>query len=174
VREEIVPLLFPTADLETRVAILRRKAKQARVVLPKDVALYIAQNLRSNAHAQEHALLRLMAHSSMTGTEITLTYTQGVLKNFIDAQARTVAVDSLPQLLSQQFGAKEAETRRQGSTATNHDFIFFLLKARDGRKTSRVRHELEVHMRESERERLARRDAYERELECRAKKRKQA
>jgi chromosomal replication initiation ATPase DnaA len=174
VRQEFVPHPIPTTDLETRVAILRKKAKQARVVLPKDVALYIAQNLQSNAHAQEVALFRLMAHSSMTGTEITLTYTQQVLKSFIDAQACPVAVDSLPQLLPQQFGAKEAKTRRQGSTATNHDFVFFLLKARDGRKTSRVRYELEVHMRESERERLARRDAYERELECRAKKRKQA
>jgi hypothetical protein len=64
-------------------------------MLPRDVALYIAQNVRSNARALEGALIRLTAYSSMTGREITLAYTQKVLKNFIAAQAGKVIVDSL-------------------------------------------------------------------------------
>jgi hypothetical protein len=174
VREESIFHLIPTADLETRVAILRERADQLKVTLSRDVALYIAQNVRSNARAMDLALIRLLAHSSLTGTEITLTYTQRVLKGCIDAQTRTVAVDRLEELPSQQFGSKEAKIRRHDPTAADRGFIFCLLKAREGRKTSRVRCELEVNMRESERERLARRDAYERELECRTKKRKQA
>ena len=75
-----------TPDLETRVAILRKRAEQDKVILPEDVALYIAQNVRSNASALEGALIRLLARSSLIGTDITLNYTKQVLKNFIDLQ----------------------------------------------------------------------------------------
>jgi len=54
----------------------------------------------------------------------------------------------------------------------DRSFVFCLLKTREGRAISRVRQEFEVNMRECEREQLARRDAYERELERRAKKQK--
>ena len=168
--EESVPNMIQTPDLETAVAILRKSAEQEKVALPKDVTLYIAQNLRLNAGALQGALIRLIAHSSLTGTEITLNYTRQVLKNFIDAQAREV--NPLQKLNSQQPGAKETKIKRQDPIAAGNHFVFCLLKTRDGRRTSRVRHELEVNMRESERDRLARRDAYERELERCARKRK--
>ena len=173
VGEESVPKLIQTPDLETRVAILRKRAKQAQVTLPTDVALFIAQNVRSNESALVGALMRLMAHFSLSGTEITLKFTQQVLANFIAAEARKVIVDPLQKLPPGQRGTKEAKIRRQDPTAADRHFVFCLVKTREGRKTSRVRHELEVNMRESERERLARCDAYERELERRSKKRKQ-
>jgi chromosomal replication initiator protein len=77
-------------DLETKVAILQKKAEQERVTLPTDVALFIASNIRSNVRELEGALIRLVAHSSLIGTEISLPYAQQVLKNFIDSQARKV------------------------------------------------------------------------------------
>jgi len=169
--EKSVPNLIPRFGLEAIIAILRKSAEQKKIKLPKDVALYVAQNLRSNAQALEGALMRVIAYSSLTGTEITLATTQRVLKDFIDEQGHNVPVDSLPSLVPGRFGAKEAKIRFQDSTAADSQVVFSLLKAGDGRKTIRV---LEVNMRESERERLARRDTYERELECRAKKRKQA
>jgi chromosomal replication initiation ATPase DnaA len=173
VREESVPNLIQSLGLEARLTFLRNRAKQEELKLPTDVALYIAQNVRSNARALEGALARLMAHSSFTGTQITLKYTQQVLANFIAAEAQNVDVDPLQKLLSQPFGNKEAKIGRQHPTGPDRDFVFWLVKTRDGR-TSRIRHELEVNMRESERERLARRDAFERELERRAaKKRRQ-
>jgi hypothetical protein len=173
VTEKSVPNLIQAFDLEAIVASLRMKAGQVKVKLPRDAALYIARNLRSNARAMESALMRLIAFSSTTGTAITLAYTQRVLKNFIDAHAGTGTVDPFQRSLSQQLVSKEAKVRPQGSTSADRQFVFCLLKIRDGRKTSRVRHELEVNMREGERERLARRDGYERDLERRAKKRKQ-
>jgi hypothetical protein len=171
-RDECAPNMIPTPDLEALVARLQKKAEQVDVKLPADAALYIAQSLRSNARALDRALLRVIAYSSTTGTEITLAYTQRVLKSFVDGQGHKVPVNSLPDLLSQGIGTKEAKIKFQDSMAADRQFVF-LMKIRDGRKTSRVRHELEVNMRESERVRLARRDVYERELECRAKKRKQ-
>jgi len=182
--EESVRNLIPTPDLEAIVAHLRKRAEREKIKLPADVALYIAQNFRSNAKALEGVLLRLVAHSSLTGTAITLANTQQVLKNFIEAEGRKVTADPFQGLLAQQLAKEfkvrpenattaEAKVRPQRSPVADHSFIFCLLKAGDGRKTSRVRHILEVNMRESEREWLARRDAYERELERRARKRRQ-
>src|SRR5271157_4664448 len=82
-------------DLETKVAILQKKAEQEQVTLPTDVALFIASNIRSNVRELEGALIRLVAHSSLIGAEITLPYTQQVLKNFIDSQARKVTIESI-------------------------------------------------------------------------------
>jgi chromosomal replication initiation ATPase DnaA len=173
VEEEIVASLIQSLGLEARFALLRQRAEQAKVTLPKDVALYIAQNVRSNAHALENALNRLTAYSSVAGTQITLAFTQRVLKSFIDAQKRTVIVDSFKNLPRQRFGMRVSEIGFQEQVAADPQVAFSLLKTGEGRKNSRVRHQLEVNMRESERERLARRDVYERELEVRAKKRRQ-
>ncbi len=177
VGEESVPNLIQSPELERMVAILRKRAEQAKVTLPKDVAFYLAQNLRSSTRALEGALLRLMAHSSLSGTAITLTYTQRVLKHFIDAQAHKALVDSFLKMPPEQRGTTEAKIRCEDwvasdRAATVRNFVF-CLQTREGRKNRRVRHELEVNMRESERERLARWDAYERGLERRAKRRKQ-
>src|SRR5437764_15301687 len=79
-------------DLETKVAILQKKGEQERITLPTDVALYVASNIRSNVRELEGALIRLVAHSSLIGAEITLPYAQQVLKNFIDSQARKVTI----------------------------------------------------------------------------------
>ncbi len=87
-------------DLETKVAILQKKAEQERVTLPTDVALFIATNIRSNVRELEGALIRLVAHSSLIGAEITLPYTQQVLKNFIDSQARKVTIESIQKAVA--------------------------------------------------------------------------
>ena len=176
-----VPHLVLTRDLDARVAILRKTAAKINLILPADVALYIAQNVRSNSRALEEAVFRLMGYSLVTNTQITLQYTQHVLRNFIAAEARKQVVEpidplrKLPSLGSRTrgFGTKEAMAKGPDRAEADRRFVFWLVKTRDGRKISRVRHELEVNLRESERERLARRDVYERELERRAKKRKQ-
>ena len=178
--EEGVSHPVQALELETIVAVLRKRAEQAKVTLPKDVAFYLAQNIRSSTKALEGALLRLIAHASMAGTAITLTYTRQVLRHFIDVEAHKVLVaqahkplgDPFPKILPEQSGTIEANIRRQDRVVSDHDFIF-CLQTRDVGNNRRVRYELEVNMRESERERLARWDAYERGLERRSKTRKQ-
>ena len=169
--EQTLPNLIQTFDLERRAAILQKRAAQQKVKLPKDVALYLAQNVRSSSSTLECVLRLLIVNSSFTRTEITLTYTQQLLKNIINLEARRFTADPLQNMHLDQRGTNEARTRPQDPMAAGSPVVFCLLKMQQGR--TRVRNELEVNMRESERERLARGDAYERESERRAKKRKQ-
>jgi chromosomal replication initiator protein len=103
-------------DLETKVAILQKKAENERVSLPTDVALYIASNIRSNVRELEGALIRLIAHSSLIGAEITLPYAQQVLKNFIDSQARKVTIESIQKAVAEQFGLRLAEIKAKNNS----------------------------------------------------------
>ncbi len=103
-------------DLETKVAILQKKAEQEKVRLPTDVALYVAQNIRSNVRELEGALIRLVAHSSLIGAEITLTYAQSVLKNFIDSQARRVTIESIQKMVAEQFGLRLVEIKAKDNS----------------------------------------------------------
>src|SRR5579872_2133477 len=103
-------------DLETKVAILQKKSEQEKVSLPTDVALYIASNIRSNVRELEGALIRLVAHSSLIGAEITLPYTQQVLKNFIDSQARKVTIESIQKSVAEQFGLKLVEIKAKNNS----------------------------------------------------------
>ena len=103
-------------DLETKVAILQKKAEQERVTLPTDVALFIASNIRSNVRELEGALIRLVAHASLIGADITLPYTQQVLKNFIDSQARKVTIESIQKAVAEQFGLRLVEIKAKNNS----------------------------------------------------------
>ncbi len=65
--------------------------------VPNDVALFIAQNIRSNVRELEGALIRLLAYCSLTGAEVTVQTAQQVLKNFIEQQTRKITIDSHPE-----------------------------------------------------------------------------
>src|SRR6516162_7618077 len=103
-------------DLETKVAILQKKAETERVMLPTDVALYIASNIRSNVRELEGALIRLTAYVSLIGAEITLPYAQQVLKNFIDSQVRKVTIEAIQKAVSEQFGLRPAEIKAKNNS----------------------------------------------------------
>ena len=103
-------------DLETKVAILQKKAEQEHVTLPTDVALFIASNIRSNVRELEGALIRLVAHSSLIGAEISLQYAQQVLKNFIDSQARKVTIESIQKAVAEQFGLRLIEIKAKNNS----------------------------------------------------------
>ena len=103
-------------DLETKVAILQKKAEQEKVSLPTDVALYIASNIRSNVRELEGALIRLTAHSSLIGADVTLPYAQQVLKGFIDSQARKVTIESIQKAVAEQFGLRLVEIKAKNNS----------------------------------------------------------
>jgi len=103
-------------DLETKVAILQKKAEQEHVTIPTDVALFIASNIRSNVRELEGALIRLVAHSSLIGADISLQYAQQVLKNFIDSQARKVTIESIQKVVAEQFGLRLIEIKAKNNS----------------------------------------------------------
>src|SRR3954470_6025484 len=102
-------------DLETKVAILQKKAESEHVILPTDVALFIASNIRSNIRELEGALIRLKAKSSLEGREINLNYAQEVLRNFIDAQTKKVTIESIQKAVSEQFGMRLPEIKAKNN-----------------------------------------------------------
>jgi chromosomal replication initiator protein len=103
-------------DLETKVAILQKKAEADRVALPNDVALYIASNIRSNVRELEGALIRLLAYASLTGVTVNLPTTQQVLKNIIDAQSRKVNIETIQKAVAEQFGLRVAEIKAKDNS----------------------------------------------------------
>jgi chromosomal replication initiator protein len=108
-------------DLETKVAILQKKAESEQVTLPTDVALYIASNIRSNVRELEGALIRLTAYASLTGVEINLQTAQEVLKNVIDSQVRKITIDSIQKAVCEQFGLKLPELKAKNNS---HVIVF--------------------------------------------------
>jgi chromosomal replication initiator protein len=103
-------------DLETKVAILQKKAESERVTLTTDLALYIASNVRTNVRELEGALIRLMAYCSLTGAEINLATAQQVLKNFIDSQARKVTIEAIQKAVAEQFGLRMTEIKTKSNS----------------------------------------------------------
>ena len=103
-------------DLETKVAILQKKAESERVSLSTDLALYIASNVRTNVRELEGALIRLMAYCSLTGAEVNLVTAQQVLKNFIDSQARKITIDAIQKAVAEQFGLRATEIKAKSNS----------------------------------------------------------
>ncbi len=108
-------------DLETKVAILQKRAEMDHVALPMDVAYFVAANIRSNVRELEGALIRLIAKSSLESQEITLGYAQSALRNFIDAQVRKVTIDSIQKAVSEQFGLRATEIKAKNNS---HSIVF--------------------------------------------------
>jgi len=108
-------------DLETKVAILQKKAESEQVMLPTDVALFIASNIRSNVRELEGALIRLTAYSSLTGVDVNLQTAQDVLKNVIDSQVRKITIDSIQKAVCEQFGLKIIELKAKNNS---HVIVF--------------------------------------------------
>ena len=75
-------------DLETKVAILKKKAEAEGVPLPDNVAIYIAGKIKSNIRELEGSLIRLIAYASLTGREISLPLAQDVLRNVLQHDER--------------------------------------------------------------------------------------
>ena len=93
-------------ELETRVAILLKKAAQANVHLPDDAAFFIAQKIRSNVRELEGALKRVIANSHFTGSEITLPFIKESLKDLLALQDRQVSIDNIQRTVAEYYKLK--------------------------------------------------------------------
>src|ERR1022692_1624551 len=82
-------------DLETKMAILDKKAEAEGIKLPDDVRSFMASKTKSNVRELEGALVKLLAYSSLTGTPINLQMSQQVLKHLVHVQDRRVTIDAI-------------------------------------------------------------------------------
>jgi chromosomal replication initiator protein len=103
-------------DLETKVAILQKKAETESVVLPTDVALFIASNVRTNVRELEGALVRLIAWCQLNHVEITLQATQQCLKQFIDMQVRKITIEAIQRAVAEQFGMRVQDLKQKNNS----------------------------------------------------------
>ncbi len=98
-------------DLETKIAILQKKAESEQVHLPEDVAEFIARSIKSNIRELEGALIRLVAFASLTGAEINQTTAQQVLKNIIETQEKKVTIDQIQRRVGEDFGLRAQDLK---------------------------------------------------------------
>ncbi len=103
-------------DLETKVAILQKKAENEHAVLPTDVAMFIASNVRTNVRELEGALVRLIAWTSMQGVDVSLAVAQQCLKQFIDTQVRKITIETIQRTVAEQFGMRVAELKQKNNS----------------------------------------------------------
>ena len=108
-------------DLETKVAILKKKAEAEAVPLPDDVALYIARGIKSNVRELEGSLIRLIAYASLTGNPVSLPLAQEVLRNILHRDDQRVSIDSVQKFVANHYGLKPADIKsRNSSKAVAH------------------------------------------------------
>lgn len=97
-------------DLETRIAILRKKAERETVAVPDDVTFFIAEKIKTNIRELEGALIRVVAYASLTGQNITLALAQDILKDLI-RQEKRVSIESIQRKVAEAFEISVSDLR---------------------------------------------------------------
>ncbi|PYR18620.1 MAG: chromosomal replication initiator protein DnaA, partial [Acidobacteria bacterium] len=103
-------------DLETKVAILKKKAETESVPLPDNVAMYIAGKIKSNIRELEGSLIRLIAYASLTGQDISLPLAQEVLKNILEHEERAITIDIIQKFVADYYNLKMADLRSRNNS----------------------------------------------------------
>jgi chromosomal replication initiator protein len=103
-------------DLETKVAILKKKAEAEAVPLPDNVAIYIAGKIKSNISELEGSLIRLVAYASLTGREISLPLAQDVLKNILDHDEKAVTIEIIQKFVADYYQLKLADLKSRNNS----------------------------------------------------------
>ena len=103
-------------DLETKVAILKRRADSEGVPLADNVALFIAGRIKSNVRELEGALIRLLAYASLTGRDLTLSLAQEVLRDVLNHDERAVTIDMIQKFVADYYQLKLVELKSRNNS----------------------------------------------------------
>jgi len=98
-------------DMETRVAILEKKAESEGIDLPHDVAIFMASSIDSNVRELEGSLTRLGAFASLNKCEITVDFARQVLQNLLREKSATITIESIQKAICDYFRIKPADLR---------------------------------------------------------------
>jgi chromosomal replication initiator protein len=119
-------------DLETKIAILKKKAEAEAVPLPDNVSIYIASKIKSNIRELEGSLIRLIAYASLTGQELSLALAQEVLKNIIDHDEKAVTIEIIQKHVADYYNLKLVDLKSRNnskSVAKPRQIAMFLCKS---------------------------------------------
>ena len=115
-----LPVSIEPPDMETRAAILMKKATHANVNLPQEVAFFIAKKIPFNVRDLEGALRRVIANSQFTGREITIDFTKEALHDLISLKDKLVNMDNIQKIVAEYFKIRvvdlSSKTRKQTIT----------------------------------------------------------
>lgn len=103
-------------DLETKIAILRKKAETEGIHMPDDVSLLLATHIKSNVRELEGALIRLGAYASLTGKEITVDLARQNLRDVIRVAKKVLSMDDIQQLVSRFYHVRAADLKAKRRT----------------------------------------------------------
>ena len=103
-------------DLETKVAILKRKAEAEGVAVPDNVALFIASKIKSNIRELEGSLIRLIAYASLTEREISLSLAQDVLRNVLQDDERAVTIEAIQKHVADYYKLKPVDLKSRNNS----------------------------------------------------------
>jgi chromosomal replication initiator protein len=103
-------------DLETKVAILKKKAEAEGVPLPDSVAIYIAGRIKSNIRELEGSLIRLIAYASLTGRELSIGLAQEILHNVLDHEDKAITIDAIQKFVSDYYQLKLADLKSRNNS----------------------------------------------------------
>jgi len=118
-------------ELETRVAILKRKAQESNINLADEVAFFIAKRLRSNVRELEGALNRVIANANFTGRAITIDFVREALRDLLALQDKLVTIDNIQRTVAEYYKIKVADLlskRRNRSVARPRQLAMALSK----------------------------------------------
>jgi chromosomal replication initiator protein len=124
-------------ELETRIAIAKKKAEDEGIPLPNDVAFFLASSIKSNVRELEGSLINLAAHASLEGRRIDLDFAKETLKKIIALQQTALTVESVQTVVCKHFNVSLEELkgpRRQRSIAFPRQVAMYL--CRKGLNTS--------------------------------------
>jgi chromosomal replication initiator protein len=103
-------------DIETKVAILKKKAEGEVVPLPDSVALYIASRIKSNIRELEGSLIRLIAYASLTGRSLSIELAQEVLRSVIEHEEKAVTIEQIQKFVAEYYQLKLAELKSRNNS----------------------------------------------------------
>ncbi len=103
-------------DIETKVAILRKKAEAERVEVPENVALFIASKVRTNIRELEGSLIRLIAYASLTGRDIDLPLAQETLRALLHTEEKPVTIEMIQKFVADHYSLKISELKAKNNS----------------------------------------------------------
>ena len=102
-------------DIETKVAILRKKAEAERVQIPENVALFIASKVRTNIRELEGSLIRLIAYASLTGRDIDLSLAQETLKDLLHTEDKAITIEMIQKFVADHYNVKLTDLKAKNN-----------------------------------------------------------